>query len=89
MKAGSKLEVPVREINIPFTSRESRDRDSIPLYIRVPKLEKRGNGKVPVLILMTGLDGYRPDNTERTNEFLLRGWGVLIVEIPGNGGLSF
>ncbi|KAK3396173.1 Alpha/Beta hydrolase protein [Sordaria brevicollis] len=38
---------------------------------------------VPVVILMTGLDGYRPDNTVRCNEFLARGWAVVVVEIPG------
>ena len=80
MKAASKWESPVKEILIPFTSREGQDRDTIPVYIRVPKGD--GNGKVPVVILMTGLDGYRPDNTERTNGFLSRGWGVVIVEIP-------
>jgi dienelactone hydrolase len=81
MKAASKWESPVKEINIPFIGRDGQDRESIPVYIRVPKLER--GGKVPVVVLMTGLDGYRPDNTERTNEFLSRGWGVLIVEIPG------
>ncbi len=30
--------------------------------------------KVPAVILMTGLDGYRPDNTLRCEEFLSRGW---------------
>ncbi|KAK3354478.1 Alpha/Beta hydrolase protein [Neurospora tetraspora] len=37
----------------------------------------------PTVILMTGLDGYRPDNTVRCNEFLARGWAVVVVEIPG------
>ena len=83
MKAASKWESPVKEILIPFTSREGQDRDTIPVYIHVPKLEREGNGKVPVVILMTGLHGYKPDNTELTNEFLSRGWGVVIVEIPG------
>jgi predicted dienelactone hydrolase len=81
MKAASKWESPVKEILIPFTGREGQDRESSPVYIRVPKLER--GGKVPVVILMTGLDGYRPDNTERTSEFLSRGWGVVIVKIPG------
>jgi hypothetical protein len=81
MKAASQWESPVKEILIPFIGREGQDRDTIPVYIRVPKRD--GNGKVPVVILMTGLHGYKPDNTELTNEFLSRGWGVVIVEIPG------
>ena len=32
---------------------------------------------------MTGIDGYRPDNTERSNEFTKRGWASVIAEIPG------
>jgi dienelactone hydrolase len=32
---------------------------------------------------MTGLDGYRPDNSQRTHEILDRGWATVIVEIPG------
>lgn len=32
---------------------------------------------------MTGLDGYRPDNSQRTHEILARGWATVIVEIPG------
>ncbi len=31
-------------------------------------------GRRPVVVLMTGLDGYRPDNTGRCDEFLKRGW---------------
>jgi len=32
---------------------------------------------------MTGLDGYRPDNTERSTEFVKRGWGCVIAGVPG------
>jgi hypothetical protein len=36
--------------------------------------EGKGKKKCPVVVLMTGLDGYRPDNTVRCEEFLKRGW---------------
>lgn len=39
--------------------------------------------KHPVVILLTGLDGYRPDNTTRCDEFLARGWATIVIEIPG------
>ena len=39
--------------------------------------------KHPAVILLTGLDGYRPDNTTRCDEFLARGWAAVVVEIPG------
>lgn len=38
---------------------------------------------VPTVLLLTGLDGYRPDNTVRCDEFLARGWAAVVVEIPG------
>jgi predicted dienelactone hydrolase len=41
------------------------------------------SSKPPVVILLTGLDGYRPDNTLRCDEFLARGWATIILEIPG------
>lgn len=73
------------------------DNEGIPVYVRVPKSkgtafvfandEDKGKTKekkkCPVVILMTGLDGYRPDNTVRCDEFLARGWAVVVVEIPG------
>ena len=44
---------------------------------------ERRTKKWPAVVLMTGLDGYRPDNTVRCNEFLARGWAAVVVEIPG------
>lgn len=41
------------------------------------KAKAKGKGKIvaaPTVVLMTGLDGYRPDNTVRCEEFLKRGW---------------
>ncbi|KAF4624535.1 hypothetical protein G7Y89_g13634 [Cudoniella acicularis] len=82
MKAGSKWEEPVKEVIIPFVDKKGADRDSIPVYIRVPKSTPAGK-KPPMVLLLTGLDGYRPDNTQRSDEFLKRGWGTVIAEVPG------
>lgn len=81
MKAATKWAQPVKEVLIPHTAAKSGDRDTIPLYVRLPKAA--AEGKVPVVLLMTGLDGYRPDNTQRTTEFITRGWGCVIAEVPG------
>jgi hypothetical protein len=51
----------------------------IPAYSRRP----HGPGPFPTILLITGLDGHRPDNTQRTNAFLARGWACVIVDIPG------
>ncbi|KAH8884233.1 alpha/beta-hydrolase [Thozetella sp. PMI_491] len=84
LKAATAWKEPVEEVMVPHTRRLGLDRDEIPVYVRVPSAtagEERK--KCPVVILMTGLDGYRPDNTVRCDEFLARGWGSVTVEIPG------
>lgn len=77
---GARLwEVPVREEVVPHVYAAGGDEHVLPLYIRAPK----GNGPFPTILLITGLDGHRPDNTERTEEHLRRGWATVIVDIPG------
>ncbi|KAK0723684.1 Alpha/Beta hydrolase protein [Apiosordaria backusii] len=80
MKAGKTWEFPLEEVIVPHTKAEGRDRKDIPVYIRTPKGKQ---GPFPTVVLMTGLDGYRPDNTVRCEEFLSRGWAAVVVEIPG------
>ncbi|KAK7946335.1 uncharacterized protein PG986_010656 [Apiospora aurea] len=94
MKAGSSWDEPVVEVDIPHVHAQGRDRDIIPAYVRVPshaatENDVAGEGeeiqtpKFPAVLLFTGLDGYRPDNTVRCDEFLARGWAAVVVEIPG------
>jgi dienelactone hydrolase len=66
---------------VPHTHKSGEDRAEIPMYLRFPK--QQAKGKVPAVLLFTGLDGYRPDNTQRSEEFINRGWAAVIVEIPG------
>ena len=81
MKAATKWDCPVEEVTIEHTSAEGHDQREIPLYVRYPA---NAQGlKVPVVLLLTGLDGYRPDNTGRCDEFTSRGWACVIAEIPG------
>ena len=72
-------DVPIQEEIVPHTNASNGDADTIPLYIRHPK----GPGPFPTILLITGLDGHRPDNTERTEEHLRRGWATVICDIPG------
>ncbi|TLD22168.1 hypothetical protein PspLS_08025 [Pyricularia sp. CBS 133598] len=83
LRCGRAWAEPVQEAMVAHTHRKGNDRDSIPVYVRVPKTTAESGGPCPAVILMTGLDGYRPDNTVRCDEFLARGWGVVVVEIPG------
>ncbi|WPH00357.1 Hypothetical protein R9X50_00318400 [Acrodontium crateriforme] len=83
MKAASLLEVPIEDISIPHTAGiESDEGREIPLYVRIPAHASKTK-PCPSVILMCGLDGHRPDNTVRSNEFLARGWASIIVDIPG------
>ncbi|KAI0449553.1 Alpha/Beta hydrolase protein [Xylaria acuta] len=79
LKAATRWEQPVQDVQIPHSRAAGRDREVIPAYVRTPT----ATGKDPTVLLFTGLDGYRPDNTTRCDEFLARGWAVVILEIPG------
>lgn len=76
-------DVPITDVSIPHTASTEKDEGKeIPLYIRVPPGASKAK-PCPAVILMCGLDGHRPDNTVRSNEFLARGWASVIVDIPG------
>ncbi|KAH8158520.1 hypothetical protein CIB48_g9725 [Xylaria polymorpha] len=81
MKAAAHWDQPVQEVEIPHSRAAGGDRRVIPAYVRMPIVEDTVT--VPSVLLFTGLDGYRPDNTTRCDEFLSRGWGVVVLEIPG------
>lgn len=81
MKAASNWDAPMKEVMVPHTAKKGADRDTVPIYVRLPA--KASRAKVPAVLLITGLDGYRPDNTQRSDEFLARGWASVIVEVPG------
>jgi len=82
LKAASFWDEPVYEELIPHTTAAGNDGQTIPLYLRIPKGASKEH-PAPAILLMTGLDGYRPDNTQRTSEFLERGWASVIAEVPG------
>ncbi|KAL1297326.1 hypothetical protein AAFC00_004874 [Neodothiora populina] len=83
LKAASLWECPIKDVVIPHTSGTSADEgDSIPLYVRLPK-DASKTKPCGVVLLITGLDGHRPDNTTRSDEFLARGWASVITDIPG------
>ena len=71
---GNLWESPLEEVEVDFKHRKQREGQFIPIYVRIP-VDKNGDKRLwPAVILLTGLDGYRPDNTQRCNEFLKRGW---------------
>jgi len=82
IKAASSWECPIEDISIPHTARNDKDGPKVPLYIRFPKGASSSN-PCPAVLLICGLDGHRPDNTTRSDEFLARGWASVIADIPG------
>ncbi|KJX92673.1 pigment biosynthesis protein ayg1 [Zymoseptoria brevis] len=83
IKAAGLFECPIVDVEIPHTAGTAKDEGkTIPLYIRLPKPASK-ECPVPTVLLMCGLDGHRPDNTVRCDEFLARGWASVVVDIPG------
>ena len=80
---GARLwDVPLEEVIIPFVDRKDGDGETVPLYTRTPPGASKEK-PVPVILLITGLDGHRPDNFERTESHLELGWATVICDIPG------
>lgn len=83
MKAAALFDIPIRDVNIPHTAGTDADEGKeVPLYVRLPKSASKSS-PAPAILLMCGLDGHRPDNTTRSDEFLARGWASVIADIPG------
>lgn len=56
----------------------------VPVYVRIPD-SATPTSPVPVILLMSGLDGYRTDQHGFGNVHLARGFAVVVVDIPGTG----
>jgi Esterase FrsA-like len=82
IKGAALWDVPMKDISIPHKHAANGDEDSIPLYVRIPPGASASQPS-PVMFLITGLDGHRPDNFERSEEALKRGWASVICDIPG------
>ncbi len=73
---------PLTEEHVPHIHKTEKEGATIPVYVRTP-ITANAKNPLPTILLITGLDGYRPDNTQRSYEFISRGWAVVVVEIPG------
>lgn len=82
LRGASLWDAPMKQVIIPHTTATAQDGKEIPLFVRIPNGASSTN-KCPVVLLITGLDGHRPDNTGRSDDFLKRGWASVIAEIPG------
>lgn len=62
LRGAALWETPLKQVVIPHTAAAGGDGAEIPIFVRVPKGASSTN-KCPVVLLMTGLDGHRPDNS--------------------------
>jgi hypothetical protein len=72
---------PVSEIMIPHTHRKENEGTHIPVYHLVPESDK----SAPLVIIFTGLDGYRTELAVWMEGFRQIGIATLVLEIPGTG----
>ena len=85
LAATSTWEDPVRAINVPHVHAANGDGPIIPLFYRYPS-SRAVKMPAPVMLLISGLDGFRCDFPGRcTNYFNSRGWAIIGAEIPGCG----
>lgn len=63
MRGARLWDIPMQDINIPHAHAAGKDGKEIPLYVRAPP-SATAERPVPVVLLITGLDGHRPDNTQ-------------------------
>ena len=81
MKAGSSWTEPTYDEMIPHSHTSSADGPDVPIYYCVSSAATK-EMPVPTMLLVTGLDGLRPADTQRPEEFLKRGSACVIVHIP-------
>ncbi|CAN8100973.1 unnamed protein product [Discula destructiva] len=75
---------PIREVLIPHTHRIDNEGSQIPVNFLLPP-NASPLIPAPVVIIMTGLDGYRTELAVWQEGWLQKGVATVVVEIPGTG----
>lgn len=84
LKGAALMDPPIREVKIPHTHRTGKDGDAIPVLLRLTK-KRSADELTPLVIIFTGLDGYRADNAYQSDALVEFGWSTMLCEIPGTG----
>ncbi|KAF2147380.1 uncharacterized protein K452DRAFT_282385 [Aplosporella prunicola CBS 121167] len=77
-------EHPVYEVQVPHKYAIEGEGSHIPIYHQLPEGSSKEN-PAPVVVIMTGLDGYRTELCVWAEGWRRNGVGVVVVEIPGTG----
>jgi hypothetical protein len=75
---------PVKEVMIPHVHGKSDEGKSIPVYYLLPDTATK-TAPVPVVIIFTGLDGYRTELAVWMEGWRQLGIASIVLEIPGTG----
>lgn len=76
-------EHPTKEVLIPHKHAGPSDGAEIPAYLTLP--ETASTSPAPVVVIMTGLDGYRTELAVWAEGWRRVGCASLVLEIPGTG----
>ncbi|POS74356.1 conidial pigment biosynthesis protein Ayg1 [Diaporthe helianthi] len=83
-KGGALMEYPIREVKIPHRNRTECEGHDIPVNFLVPP-GASAVSPAPVVMIFTGLDGYRTELAVWQRGWLEKGVATVVVEIPGTG----
>ncbi|KAJ4298813.1 hypothetical protein N0V88_003851 [Collariella sp. IMI 366227] len=75
---------PILELHLPHIHRLSHEGHTIPTNLLIPSTATPST-PVPLLIILTGLDGYRTELAVWQQGFHDKGVATLVLEIPGTG----
>lgn len=78
------MEYPIREVEIPHIHRTQDEGHHIPANLLLPP-SATAQDPAPLVLIMTGLDGYRTELAVWQRGFMDKGVATLVVEIPGTG----
>ncbi|KAK5652032.1 hypothetical protein OQA88_10935 [Cercophora sp. LCS_1] len=81
-KGAALMEFPIREVKVEHTHAVEGEGTVVPVNLLVPK---SGEGKHPVVLIFTGLDGYRTELAVWQEGWVKKGVATVVVEIPGTG----
>jgi esterase/lipase len=80
----SLMEYPIKEVRIPHKHAISGEGDVVPVNFLLPP-NASASTPCPLVLIITGLDGYRTELAVWQQGFRMKGIGTVIAEIPGTG----
>jgi len=84
LKGAALMEHPVHQVLVPHKHKAAGDGDVIPILHLLPE-SASPSSPAPLVLIFTGLDGYRTELACWMEGWRLRGVATVIVEIPGTG----